>query len=300
MSKPLAVLALSLAAIVSTADARAQSYPSRNLTLVIPYSAGGGTDLMGRLYADKLSTRLKQPVVVENRVGAGSTIGTAYVARSAPNGYTLLFNGSSLTFHPGLFRTLTYDLKKDLRPVAVLAGQPFVMYASLDFPPRTIPELVALATAEPGRIPYASVGVGSAGHLASELLWSRLGIRLLHIPYRGTPQAMNDLLPGEVKMLYTTISGGADLLRAGKVKALGISSLQRSAALPEVPTIAEQGLAGYEFASWLAVFVPTATPDDLVQRLAAVTAEIVDDPEVRAQFESQGLDVQSTTPETAK
>jgi|RhiMethySRZTD1v2_1073278.scaffolds.fasta_scaffold00637_7 tripartite-type tricarboxylate transporter receptor subunit TctC len=303
MLKPIAVfsrIALVITTMMYSGHAVADDYPSQDLTLIVPYSAGGGTDLMGRVYAENLSKHLGQTVIVDNRVGAGSTIGTAAVSHAAPDGYTLLFNGSSLTFHPGLFQSLPYDLKKDLKPIAILAGQSFVLYANRDFPANNIEELVAIAKKSPGTIPYASVGVGSSAHLASELLWDKLGIKLSHIPFPGTPQAMNDLLAGEVDLLYTTISGGADMLRAGKVKALGISGAQRSPVLPDLPTIAEQGLPGYTFTSWLAIFVPSATPDDVVAKLAKATEQVVADPEVRAQFEAQGLDVQSSTPESAE
>jgi tripartite-type tricarboxylate transporter receptor subunit TctC len=293
------VVVIAVAQLSFAAPVRAQDYPNKELTLIIPFSAGGGTDVMGRVYAQKLSAKLKQSVVVDNRVGAGSIVGTSAVVRSRPDGYTLLFNGSSLTFHPGLFRSLPYDLKKDLKPVAIIAGQPFVLYVSKDFPANNIQELAKLAKENPGSIPYASVGIGSSGHLATELLFNELGIKMRHVPYKGTPQAMTDLLTGEVKLLYTTITGGLDLLNSGQVKAIGISSLQRSAVLPNMPTVAEQGLPNYQFTSWLAIFVPSSTPDNVVQVLAKATDELLSDPEIRAQFETQGLNVERSTPATA-
>lgn len=272
-----------------------QEYPSRDITMIIPYSAGGGTDLIGRVVAENLSRKLGVSVLVENREGAGSTIGSAAVANAPADGYTILFNGTGLTFHPGLFSNLPYDVKADFRPVAVVAGQPFVLYASNDLEADGIQELVALAKADPGNIPYASVGIGSSGHLASELLFNDLGVEFLHIPYPGTPAAMNDLIAGEVKFLYTTISGGGDMLRAGRIKALGISSVDRADALPEVPTIAEQDVPGYEFASWLAMFVPADTPDEVVAILAEATGEVLADPAVQDQFTSNGLTVVNTS-----
>jgi tripartite-type tricarboxylate transporter receptor subunit TctC len=258
---------------------------------------GGGTDVVGRIFAQKFSEAIGQTVIVENRPRAGTMIGTAYVARSVPDGLTLLINGSALAYHPSIFKSLPYDIKKDLIPVAFISEQPYVLLVNRDFAANSIDDLVALAKEQPGRIPYASAGVGSAMHLAAELLWSDLGIKMLHIPYRGTGPAMTDLLAGEVKVIYTTATGAADMVRAGQVKALGISSAERSPTMPDVPTIAEAALPGYQHSSWLALFAPGGTPDAILKAISDAAAKALHDPELATRFAAQGLSVRIGSPE---
>lgn len=278
----------------------AQEYPSDTVSLVVPFAPGGGTDFIARVFAEKFAGHLGGTVVVDNRAGAGTTVGTAYVANSAPDGHAILMNGSTLTFHPALFKSLPYDLKTDIKPVAFVSEQPYVLLVNNDFPAETLEQFVELAKETPGRIPYASAGVGSAMHLSAELLWRELGIEMLHVPYPGTGAAMNDLLAGEVKAIYTTATGAAEMLAAGTVRALGISSEERSDALPDLPTIAELALPGYSHTSWIALFVPAATPDDVVARISEATLKTLEDPQLQEQFATQGLSVRTGTPEEAQ
>ncbi|MEO3388398.1 tripartite tricarboxylate transporter substrate binding protein [Mesorhizobium sp. CAU 1741] len=291
-----------LVAVVATWSqvAVAQDYPSDTVSIVVPFGPGGGTDFIARAFADKFAQNLGGTVVVDNRAGAGTTVGTAYVANSAPDGHTILMNGSTLTFHPALFKSLPYDLESDIKPIAFVSEQPYVLLVNNDFPADTLDEFVDLAKASPGTIPYASAGVGSAMHLSAELLWRELGVEMLHIPYPGTGAAMNDLLAGEVKAIYTTATGAAEMLNAGTVKALGISSAERSDALPDLPTIAELSLPNYSHTSWIALFVPAATPDDVVAKISEATLKTLDDPQLQEQFATQGLSVRRGTPAEAQ
>ncbi|MEQ9811535.1 MAG: tripartite tricarboxylate transporter substrate-binding protein [Azospirillaceae bacterium] len=283
-----AIVALAMSSLVS-----AQDYPGGPVTLVVPFSPGGGTDYVGRVVAEELSAVLGESVVVENVPGAGTTIATEQVANAEPDGLTILINGSTLAFHPALFETLPYDVDADLRPVTFLTEQPYVLVVNNDFPAESIADLVALAEADTDAIPYGSAGVGSGMHISAEFLWSELGIDLLHIPYPGTSAAMNDLLAGEISVLYTTASGGEAMISAGEVRALGISSLERSDALPEVPTIAETAIPDYEHTSWLALFVPAETPDAVVAGIHAAVAEALSAPDVLQAFADRGLSVRS-------
>ena len=291
-----ALVAAAMFAFIAPVKAQ-DKYPSRPITLVVPFDAGGGTDLVARIFAQKLSEALGQTVIVENRPRAGTVIGTAYVARSAPDGLTLLINGSTLAYHPSIFKSLPYDINKDLIPVAFISEQPYALVVNKDVAVNSIDDLVALAKKQPGEIPYASAGIGSAMHLAAELLWSRLGIKMLHVPYRGTGPAMTDLLGGQVKVMVTTATGAADMVRAGQVKALGISSAERSPTMPDVPTMAEVALPGYQHSSWLALFAPRGTPDAIIKTISEATTKALHDPELATRFAAQGLSVRIGSPE---
>jgi Uncharacterized protein conserved in bacteria len=280
--------------------AAAQQYPSGPVTLVVPFGPGGGTDYIGRTFAEALSEVLGESVIVENVAGAGTTIGTAQVANSEPDGLTILVNGSTLAYHPALFDSLPYDVSTDLRPIAFLTEQAYVLLVNNDSEAHSIADLVAMATAAPDTIPYGSAGVGSAMHLSAELLWSELGIDLLHIPYPGTSAAMNDLLAGEIEVVYTTATGGVDMVAAGEVRALGISSLEPSSAMPDVPTIASDAVPGYEHTSWIALFVPADTPEDIVQAIYTATTQALENPALVEAFTSRDLSIRHGTPEEVK
>ncbi|MGD9944296.1 MAG: Bug family tripartite tricarboxylate transporter substrate binding protein [Burkholderiaceae bacterium] len=292
------IAALSIQALPSLAQQPA--YPSGPVSLVVPFGPGGGTDLIGRLFAKPFAAALGGSVAVMNRPGAGTVVGTSLVANSPRNGQMLLLNGSTLTYHPAMYKSLPYNVKKDLVPLAFISDQPYALLVTKDFPARTLGELVELAKKSPGEIPYGSAGVGSAMHLSAELLWEKLGIKMLHVPYPGTGQAMTDLVAGRVKAVYTTAAGATAMLRAGTVRALGVSSAQRLATLPNIPTLAESGLPGYQHGSWMALFAPAGTPAPIVEQISRATSKALADPELIEQFAAQGLEVKTGGPDEVK
>jgi tripartite-type tricarboxylate transporter receptor subunit TctC len=292
---------LCLLGLMQLSPAVAQpKYPAGPISLVVPFAPGGGTDMIGRIFAKPFAEDIGGTVIVKNRAGAGTTVGTEFVAHAAKDGQTLLLNGSTLTYHPSMYKSLPYDVKKDLLPIAFISDQPYALLVNKDFPAQTLADLVAMAKKTPGDIPYGSAGIGSAMHLSAELLWEKLGIQMLHVPYPGTAQAMNDLIAGRVKVVYTTAAGATGMLRAGTVRALGVSSAKRLESLPGVPTIAESGLAGYEQGSWMALFVPAGTPAPVVNQISQATNKALKDPWLIGQFEAQGLEVKTGTPEQVK
>jgi tripartite-type tricarboxylate transporter receptor subunit TctC len=282
------LIALPLAAIAVPALA----FPDRAVRLVVPFPAGGGADIVGRTFAELLAARLSQPVVVENRAGAGAIPGTEAVARAAPDGHTLLLGSTGpLAINPALQPNLPYAPARDFVAVGVLAFGPAVLVvnpAALDV--ADLPALLARARAEPGRIEYASPGVGNIGHLMGEMLKRQAGIDLLHVPYRGAAPALNDVLGGRVPLLFDLVPSAVPHLRAGRLRALGVTGPARSALLPEVPTIAEQGLPGYAMTSWFLVVVPAATPAPALGALRAAFRAMLADPAARARLSALGLD----------
>lgn len=270
--------------------ARAQAgYPDRPVRLVVPFAPGGGTDIVARVIADAMSPALGQPVVVENRGGAGTVIGTDYVAKSAPDGYTLLYSGLGLTFQPGMARSLPYDVIRDFAPISVTGRQPNILIVSPNSPIADVQDLVRRAKSEPGRLTFGTAGQGSGTHIASEMLWRTLGVELLHVPYRGTAPALNDLLAGRVDVMFTTISSVASQVRGGTVKAIGVSGAERSPLLPDVATIAAQGFPGYEYANWAAIVAPARTPRPVLDRVAAAVAQAMGSLTVRERLASEGV-----------
>jgi len=267
----------------------AQSYPSGPLTLVVPFAPGGGTDIIGRIFADQLGKQLAQRVVVENRSGAGTVIGTNAVAKAKPDGHTMLVNGASMAFFPALFKDLPFDPVRDLRIVSLVSEQPYVVTVTSSFRPRNLKEFTALAHARPNEIAYASAGIGSGTHLASELLWQELGIKLTHVPYKGTAPAVTDLLSGYIQVMYTTAAGAGGMIKAGRVRALAVSSTKRLASLPDVPTISEAGVKGFRQVSWIALFVPTGVPEPILERLHGATVAALRSNELVEQYEIKGL-----------
>ena len=267
----------------------AQNYPSAPLTIIVPFAPGGGTDIIGRILADQLSKQISQRVIVDNRGGAGTVIGTNAVAKAKPDGLTVLINGASMAFFPALFKNLPFDPARDLRIVSLVSEQPYVLTVNSSFRPRNLKEFSALALARPNEIGYASAGIGSGTHLASELLWQELGIKLLHVPYKGTAPAVTDLLSGYVQVMYTTAAGAGQMIKAGRVRALAVSSTQRLDSLPNVPTISEAGAKGFRQVSWIAMFVPTGVPEPILERLHVATASALRSSELAEKYDSQGL-----------
>lgn len=284
-------VALAVALFAAAASAIAQSYPNRPVRMVVPLSAGGFADVPARIIAPRLSEALGQQVFVENRPGAGATIGTDFVAKSKPDGYTLLFTGTPHVISPALYKNLPYDPLKDFASVMLVAAGPYVLVVNPQLPVKSLQELIALAKAQPGKIDYASSGNGSAQHLVSALFASMAGIELSHVPYKGSGPAMQDLLGGQVKVSFAGIPNVMPHVRAGKLRPLAVSTPKRSPDLPDVPTVAEAGVPGYDATLWLALLAPAGTPNDIVQKLYAETAKVLREPEVQKAVAATGVDV---------
>ena len=276
--------------LACTSPAWSQAYPTGPLTLVVPFAPGGGTDFIGRVLSEQLGTQLGQRVIVDNKGGAGTVIGTNAVAKAKPDGQTMLVNGSSMAFFPALFKDLPFDPGRDLRIVTLVSEQPYVLTVTQSFAPKNVREFIALAKARPGEISYVSAGIGSGTHLASELLWQELGVKLLHIPYKGTAPAVADLAAGFVQVMYTTAAGASGMIKSGRIRALGVSSTKRISSLPDVPTIAESGVKNFKQVSWIALFVPAATPQGTLEKLRSATVAALSSADVRTKFETQGLE----------
>jgi tripartite-type tricarboxylate transporter receptor subunit TctC len=276
-----------------------QSYPNKPLRVIVPFAPGGSTDIFARLVAEKLAIALSEPVVVENRAGASGNIGADAVAKSAPDGYTLLMATTGvMAINNALFKNLAYDAAKDLEPVIFIASITNVLAVPNDLPAKNVAELVALAKKEPGKLTFASSGAGSSTHLSAELFKSMAGVDVVHIPFKGSGQALIDVVAGRVSMIFDNMPSALPHIKGGKLRALGVTGSKRSGALPEVPTIAEAGVKGYESLSWSGFAVPTGTPRDIVRRLNRETAVILLAPEMRQKLAEQGAEAIGGPPET--
>ena len=295
------VTALSIAAtgigLPWTAQAQSAAYPDKPVRFVVPYPPGGGTDVIARIVQERFQALLGQPILIDNKGGAGGSVGTELVARAAPDGYTVLFTLSSHTINPAIFPKLTFDTVKDFESVGLVASLPQILVANPQVPANTIAELVALAKAKPDSLSYASVGSGSPGHLAGELFKLRTGTQMTHIPYRGGGPAVTDVMGGQVPLLWVSIPAAAQFVKAGKLKPLGVSTLKRSAAFPDVPTLQEAGIADFEVDSWYAMFVPARTPKPVIERLNKALNSIVGEPAIREKLLAQGAEGVGGTPE---
>jgi len=265
--------------------------------MVVPLSPGGFADVPGRILAARLSSLLGYNVFVENRPGAGGTIGADFVAKSAPDGYTLLFTGTPHVISAWIYKKLPYDPLKDFEPVALVASGPYVLVVNPQLPVHSIRELIAAAKAQPGKIDYASSGNGSAQHLVSALFASMAGIELNHVPYKGSGPAMQDLLGGQVKVSFAGIPNVLPHVKAGRLRALAVSTPQRSPDLPDVPTAAEAGVPGYQATLWLNLAAPAGTPGEIVQRLYAETAKALQDAELQQSFRAAGVEASPMSPQ---
>ena len=286
-----------LAALLVACAAHAQNYPSRPIRIIVPYAPGGLPDTMTRLVGGKLADPLGQPIVVENMGGAGGINGVAEVVKSAPDGYTLLVaDVGQIAINPHLFSKLPYQPLKDLAPVSLIGTSPLYLVAHPSVPANTLKELVALAKKEPGKLNYGSSGIGSIHHLATEALKAGFGIDIVHVPYKGTGQSVPALLGGQVALLYSALPSIAGHLKDGKVKMLAISSAKRSPHTPDVPTVAENGIAGYDFVAEIGLLAPAATPREVIQRLAGEMAKVAKQPDLVKRFTELGIDAVGSTP----
>jgi tripartite-type tricarboxylate transporter receptor subunit TctC len=284
-------------ALCAAAPALSQQYPARPIRFIVPFSPGGTVDITARMVQPKLSESLGQPIVIENRGGAGGAVGTEAVARSAPDGYTFLFTLSSHTINPVLYK-LNYDVERDFAPVSLLVSVPQLIAANPNAPAKTVRELVAAARERPGFYAYASPGNGTPGHIAAELLKLRAGIDMVHVPYKGGGPAVADTIAGQVPFLFLTAPAALSFARSGKLRALAVTTLKRNPAAPEIPTVAEElNLPDYEVDSWVAMFAPAKTPEPIVARMQKEVARVVHLPAVKQKLLEQGADPVGSSPE---
>jgi tripartite-type tricarboxylate transporter receptor subunit TctC len=275
----------------------AQTYPAKPLRMVVPFPPGGTTDILGRVAAQKLSEALGQQVIVDNRPGAGGNIGTELVAKSPPDGYTLLTDpGSTLTINPSLFAKLPFDPLKDFAPVTILAAVPNLLVVHPSLPVRNVKELIALARAKPGQLNYASSGAGQSTHLSMELFKSMARVNMIHVAYKGSSPAITDLLGGHVLLMFDNMPSALPHAKAGKLRGIAVSTAKRSPVTPEVPTVAESGLPGFEVSVWFGVLAPAATPREIVERLNGILVKALQSPDVRERLSSQGAEPIGDTP----
>jgi tripartite-type tricarboxylate transporter receptor subunit TctC len=287
--------ALLLACAPST---NAQQYPAKSVRIVLPFPAGGSADIIARLLARKFGDSMTQTFVVDNRAGAAGIIGCELVAKAPADGYTLLLGTTGThTTNPAVFAKLPYDPVKDFAPVSLAAEAPFVLLVHPSLPARTVRELIAFARARPGQLNYASAGVGSSSHLGFELFNSMAGIKAVHVPYKGLGPASADTIGGIITMTWDAIPSSKPMIERGRLRALGIGSMKRSPLLPEVPTINEAGLPGFELGSWYGLFAPAGTHVEIVRQLYRETVKAVGAADVRAQFAAMGVDLVGSTPE---
>jgi len=275
------------------------AYPSRNIKMIVPYPPGGTTDLLGRLIAEQIKTGLNAIVVVENKPGAGTTLGAEQVAHSEPDGYTLLMaTSTTLAINKWLYKKLPYDPVKDFAPVALVAGVPFALIINPSIPAKTLAEFIAYAKSNPG-LAYGSAGNGSPQHLAAEMMRSAAGIDIRHVPYRGSVPAMLDVIAGHIPFMIVDLQPALQQIKEGKVRVLGVTTPKRVAAAPDIPTIAEGGLAGYELVAWQGVVAPAGTPRPVVDALAAQIKKLLDNPSTRERFTSIAIEpLPGSTPDS--
>jgi tripartite-type tricarboxylate transporter receptor subunit TctC len=287
---------VALACVIAAGGARAQAgYPNKPVKLVVPFAAGGSTTLLARLLTERLGQNMGQPFVIDNRAGAGGNVGMEYVARSEPDGYTLLLGPIGMATNPALYPKMSFDPQKDFAPISLYAGVPNLLVVHPSVPARNIGELITYAKANPGKLTYASSGVGTSSHLTAEMLKSAAGIFILHIPYRGGAPAIQDLMGGQVHMLFEQVPSVLPEVQSGRVRALGVTSAKRLPAAPEIPAVAES-LAGFEVNAWMGIVAPKGTPPQIVARLNAEIVKVLNDPAFQAQLARVGATAMPSSP----
>ena len=300
MKKVLTFNSICIAALslLVSGNVLAQTYPNRPVRWIVTYPPGGPTDVVARAVGARLTEAWGQQVVIDNRAGAGGVIGTDLAAKAVPDGYTLLFGTSAgLTINPALSSKLPYDALKDFAPVSLLVLNPQILVLNNAVPANSVKELIAYAKARPGQLNYASVGQGSPNHLGMELLKALAGIDIVHVPYKGTGPAITDLLGGQVQLMFNSMPSVLPLVKSGKLKGLAVGSAQRSPAIPDLPTVAEAGVPGFENVTWYGMFAPARTPHDIIMKLNKQVVKILADPAMAQRLASQGAEPRSSTPE---
>lgn len=291
------IAGLSCAIGVAAYAQSARHYPDRPVRLVVPFAPGGTNDVIGRIVGEKLAARLGQPVVVDNRAGANSVLGSEIVARAAPDGHTILIIAAGLAINPSLRKKLPYDTERDFAPIGLVGGGPYLMVVHPSVPAKTVGEFVAWAKTRPGQVNYASVGVGSPPHLAAELLKLIAGIDLNHVPYKGGGAVLPDLIAGRVSLFFGSISTLKPQVDAGKLRAIAVTTAHRASAMPQLPTFIEAGLKGYEVNGWYGLLAPGKTPAAIVNRLNADLRQVLNDPDTRARFLQRGMEPAPGSPQ---
>ena len=296
MKKWLSMTLVCLSGVSIAGLAYAQSWPTKQIKFIVPYPPGGGTDVIARIVQEPLSKELGQQVIIDNRGGAGGSIGSALAAQSPSDGYTVLFTLSSHTINPAIYTKLPFDTEKDFSSVVTVASLPQILVANPNFPAKTVKEVIEMAKAKPGSISYASVGNGSPGHLAGAMMATDAGVEMTHIPYRGGGPAVTDVMAGQVPLLWVSIPAAAQFVKAGKLRALAVSTVKRSAVFPDVPTMVESGFKGFEVDSWYAMFVPAKTPQAIIDRINKATVNVLAQPDVKEKLLGQGAEAVGDSP----
>lgn len=289
-------IAFCLSGVLMVGAVQAQSWPTKPIKFIVPYPPGGGTDVIARIVQEPIARELGQQVIIDNRGGAGGSIGSGLAAQSPSDGYTVLFTLSSHTINPSFYSKLPFDTEKDFSPVVTIASLPQILVANPNFPAKTVKEVIEMAKAKPGSVSYASVGNGSPGHLAGAMMATDAGVNMVHVPYRGGGPAVTDVIAGQVPLLWVSIPAAAQFVKAGKLKALAVSTLKRSAVFPDVPTMAESGFKDFEVDSWYAMFVPAKTPQPIIDRLNQAALKALAQPEVKEKLLSQGAEAVGDSP----
>lgn len=293
VTRLLSAVCLATAAIM---PAVAQQYPTKPIKLILPFPTGGATDVMSRILAEKLTSRLGQPVIVENKPGAGTMLASEYVAKAPADGYTLLMAASSLVIAPSLYSKVNYDPIKDFTPVTQVAAVIHLVVVNPNLPVKSIQDLITYLKANPGKVSYGSTGSGTSTHLEAELFKKMAGVEIEHIPYKGSTPALADLVGGQTSMMFDPIASSKPYLESGRLRALAVTTAQRSISAPDLPTVAESGLPGYEAMPWLGIVAPAGTPKAVVDRLYKEVSEVLKMQEVKDRFKSLGLDIIGNTP----
>ena len=288
---------LALAAALAAATALAQGYPNKPVKVIVPYPPGGPTDIVARSVAQKLSEQTGQQFIVDNRAGAGGNIGAEAVKNSPADGYTLLVATTAHAINRTLFPKLNYDLTRDFVPVSQLTAGPLVIVANPKFAPNNVKELIAAAKAKPGEVNFASSGPGQSTHLSAELFSAMAGVKMTHVPYKGSAPALTDTMGGQTAIFFDTMLSAMPHVRGGKLKAIAVTSAQRSPAAPDIPTVAESGLPGYEAIAWNGLLAPAGTPREVVAKLNAEMKKALEAPEIKERFAAQGFAAAYSTPE---
>ena len=292
-----ASLASTLPIQTAHAQTSAQTYPGRPVRMIVPYPPGGPTDVLARIVAVKLSEALGQAFSIDNKAGASGMIGSAEVAKAAPDGYTLLGNASIHVINPSLYPKAAFDAIHDFTPVSQLAGVPLILVVNHDLPVKNVRELIAYAKANPGKLNFASSGNAAAPHLAGESFKIAAGVQMQHVPYKGSAPALTDLIGGQVQLMFDSMPSALPHIKVGKLRALAVTTARRSAAVPDLPTVAEAGVPGYDISTWYGLWAPKGTPRDIVERLAGETAKILKQPDVRERYAALGAEPVGSTPD---
>jgi tripartite-type tricarboxylate transporter receptor subunit TctC len=293
----IAAAAASITLLCGVNSAAAQEYPNRVIRLLVPFASGGAPDVVARNLAQKLSERLGQSVIVDNRLGAGGNIAYEAVARSAADGYTLLFASTGIATNVSLYKHLSYDTLKDFAPITLVARSPHVLIAQPSLPAKSVQELVALGKNKPGELSFGSSGSGTIPHLAGEMFTAKTGVKLLHVPYKGMSLAQNDLMGGSINLIFSDIPSALSQVKVGKLRALGVTGAQRSPSMPDVPTLAEAGVPGYAIEAWFGILAPAGTPAPIVNRLNRELRAILAEPELKKKMLDLGQELVGDSPQ---